>query len=662
MQMKNTANETRICLVNMPFCYLESPSLALAQLRSALQEDPNLAGRVQVDICHAQHDFAREFGLDLYRYLTDSGDLLAGEWLFSNVVYSRDNTEKSEYLREYCPDRAEQMLEASERLEPFLDGLIERYHLASAAVVGLTSLYQQTVASLALARRLRSVAPQQVIVMGGGNCEGAMGKALIRNFAFLDYVFSGSGLINFPQMLERLLAGDREACDKLDGVFSRNNACAITWDVAAKASRAPAGAVTQVAVLPQETQSQVALHGKERPVGQVVNIDYVDFLDSFDAMVRPFSPGVEPRLPLETSRGCWWGEKSHCTFCGSCGWDISYRQMAAQDAVVYINDTVRRHADRTAFFECVDQLIPKDYPDEVMPHLQLPSAGGLFYEIRTTLSEDHMRKLRDCGIRAVQPGVEALSSSLLKHMAKGVSAAHNIEHLKRCAKLGITPMWALLIGLPGEDASYYAQYRRLLPNLVHLPPPMAVSPVSFHRNSPYTWYPEKFGLKLRPASVYRHIHTLPEAELTELAYFFEDAVPDPEYSRSARKYGPDLQRIVDMWRHVWVGHRGPLPQLHFETRAGQTGIVDTRSGIARFHTLSVHELSLLDAFREPELVARVEKGAVVPEGELLACLSNLVKKQLLFVEGGRGVSLVLQEPSEVPAFVKLLRAGEVVLH
>jgi ribosomal peptide maturation radical SAM protein 1 len=652
----------RISLINMPFCYLESPSLALAQLRAVLQEDPNLAGRVQIDICHAQHDFAREFGLDLYRYLTDSGDLLAGEWLFSNALYLRGDIAGSEYLRQYCPDRAEQMIEANSRLNGFLDALIERYALASADIVGLTSLYQQTVPSLALARRLRSIAPRQTIVMGGGNCEGAMGKALIRNFGFLDYVFSGSGLINFPQLVGCLLAGDRDGCNRLDGVFSHDNACAMTWDVAAKASRIPAGAVTQVALAADSTAPQVSLHGQERPVGQVVNIDYLDFLDSFDELVRPLSPGVKPRLPLETSRGCWWGEKSHCTFCGSCGWDISYRQMAAQDAVAYINDTVRRHEDRTDFFECVDQLIPKDYPDEVMPHLELPRKGGLFYEIRTTLSEEHMRKLRDCGIRAVQPGVEALSSALLKHMAKGVSAAHNIEHLKRCAKLGITPMWALLIGLPGEDDSYYPQYRRLLPNLVHLPPPMAVSPVSFHRNSPYTWYQEKFGLKLRPASVYRHIYPLPEAELAELAYFFEDTVSDPHYRKCAEKYGPDLQRMVDMWRHVWVGQRGPLPQLHFERRDGQTGIVDTRSGIARFHSLNHHELSLLDAFREPELVARVQKGAVVPEGELLAHLSHLVKKQLLFVEGGRGVSLVLQEPTEVPAFVNLLRSGEVVLH
>jgi ribosomal peptide maturation radical SAM protein 1 len=653
----------RVSLINMPFCYLESPSLALAQLRTALLEDARLDQRICVDIRHAQHDFAHSFGLDFYRYLTDSGDTLAGEWLFSNALYPRSNEESAEYLGKYCADRSDQMLEAAGRLDSFLDRLIDRYDLASAQVVGLTSLYQQTVASLALANRLRKVAPKQIIVVGGGNCEGAMGKALIRNFEFLDYVFSGSGLINFPQVVSHLLEGNRAACDSIDGVFSRFNSCSITWDVAAKASRIPSGAVTRQLPIAIDTgRPQVGLHGKERPVGDVVNIDFVDFLDSFDELILPLSPGIKPRLPLETSRGCWWGEKSHCTFCGSCGWDISYRQMEPKDAINYINDVVRRHEDRTAFFECVDQLIPKNFPDEVMPFLKLPSKGGLFYEIRTTLSEDHMRKLRDSGIRAVQPGVEALSSSLLKHMAKGVSAAHNIQHLKRCAKLGITPMWALLIGLPGEDDAYYAQYRRLLPNLVHLPPPMAVSPISFHRNSPYTWYQEKYGLKIKPSSVYRHIYMLDETELADLAYFFEDLTPEPHYRECASKYGPDLQLMVDVWRQVWVGHDGPLPQLHYERRDDTTGVLDSRGGASKFYVPSESELALLRAFQEPELVGRVQKANVVPEEDLLPCLSNLVKKQLLFVEGGRAVTLVLEEPTKVPAFVELLRRAEVVLH
>jgi hypothetical protein len=274
-----------------------------------------------------------------------------------------------------------------------------------------------------------------------------------------------------------------------------------------------------------------------------------------------------------------------------------------------------------------------------------------------------MRKLRDAGIRAVQPGVEALSSQLLKHMAKGVSAAHNVQHLKRCAALGITPMWALLIGLPGEDESYYAQYRRLLPNLVHLPPPMAVSPVSFHRNSPYTWYPEKFSLKTKPAQVYDFIYPgLAAEELKDLAYFFEDTTPDPPYRLRSEKHRPDLQRIVDTWRHVWVGHSGPLPQLHFATRDAKTGVIDARGGSPRFCSLSENELALLRAFNEPELVARIEKAGVVPEQDLLSTLQSLVKRQFLFIEGGRGVSLVLEEATEVPSFVQLLRSGEVVLH
>ena len=35
---------------------------------------------------------------------------------------------------------------------------------------------------------------------------------------------------------------------------------------------------------------------------------------------------VRPQIPLETSRGCWWGMKHHCIFCG-----LNGKQMAFQD-------------------------------------------------------------------------------------------------------------------------------------------------------------------------------------------------------------------------------------------------------------------------------------------------------------------------------------------
>ena len=37
---------------------------------------------------------------------------------------------------------------------------------------------------------------------------------------------------------------------------------------------------------------------------------------------------MSPTLLIETSRGCWWGERNHCTFCGLNGSSMSFDEMA----------------------------------------------------------------------------------------------------------------------------------------------------------------------------------------------------------------------------------------------------------------------------------------------------------------------------------------------
>lgn len=650
----------RIALVNMPFCYLESPSLGLAQIKSVLLEEPGLTGRIEVGTHYLQHDFARKFGIDVYQQIADSESALLGEWLFSDILFPGRLGTSDEYVNRYFPALKHEIMFLKSNIEGFLDDAITQHELERANVVGLTSLYQQTAPSLALAKRLRCYPGERTIVMGGGNCEGTMGKALIRNFDFLDFVCSGSGLVSFPQFISHILAGDDDACHSISGLFSGKNECPVTWDTQASASVIPLGAL-----LKRDRVSSavpvVGLHGVERDINDVVEVDYSEFLDSFERKIRPIASGMHPRLVIETSRGCWWGEKSHCTFCGSCGWDISYKSISPARAIEYINSTVARHQHRASYFECVDQLIPKNFPEEVMPHLRLGEKNGLFYEVRTTMSEEDMQRLAVAGVRAIQPGVEALSSPLLKLMAKGVSASHNLAHLKRCVKHGLTPMWALLVGLPDEPEDYYAIYRRMIPLLVHLPPPMAVSPVGFHRNSPYTWYPEKYNLNLKPASVYQFIYDLPEKEIRDLAYFFEDATLDPAYRRNAKKYLESLAMMVKIWRRAWVGSENALPQLCFVEKEGSNFVYDTRTGREVWHALDAVHLDILQRMGEPCALIVLNESPFDAEQRDRA-VATLIEKGLLFVEESRGVSLVLKEEGKVPPFVKMLREGKVVLH
>lgn len=39
---------------------------------------------------------------------------------------------------------------------------------------------------------------------------------------------------------------------------------------------------------------------------------------------------IEPQIPVETSRGCWWGEKHHCTFCGLNGLSMTSRNRSPE--------------------------------------------------------------------------------------------------------------------------------------------------------------------------------------------------------------------------------------------------------------------------------------------------------------------------------------------
>ncbi|WP_339523463.1 hypothetical protein [Pseudomonas sp. EL_65y_Pfl2_R96] len=159
----------------------------------------------------------------------------------------------------------------------------------------MTSLYQQTVPSLALAEKLRQYPGKRVILMGGGNCEGKMGKALIRNFNCLDFACSGSGLINFPLFIRYLLNQQMERCHVILGFFSRFNKCDIDWDTNAIASETPTNAVIKQDYIFGDGFPTIALHGPERSIDHVVTINYHDFLDSFERIIQPLQPNFSPR-------------------------------------------------------------------------------------------------------------------------------------------------------------------------------------------------------------------------------------------------------------------------------------------------------------------------------------------------------------------------------
>jgi hypothetical protein len=151
-----------------------------------------------------------------------------------------------------------------------------------------------------------------------------------------------------------------------------------------------------------------------------------------------------------------------------------------------------------------------------------------------------MRILKDARIDVIQPGVEAVSTSLLTRMNKGIKGFQNIAMMRYARACGITINWSLLYAFPGDHIEDYQETLRVLPLLYHLSPPLGMDRLDFERFSPYCLEPAKYNLRnMRPLKGYYDL--LPEhIDPATIAYNFTC-----EYDCSAFDYPDIMQSLKD---------------------------------------------------------------------------------------------------------------------
>lgn len=620
----------KISLINMPFSNLRLPSIALTQLRSVVERE--FGERVRVRVLYLNQEFANYLGLDLYEGITgalEANNSGLGDWFFRQGAFPEqpDNTEA--YFRRYFSTsdpaveaRKQAVLAKRSGLERFFQRVIAKHQLDGEDLVGLTSMFAQNTACFAMARMIKARSAKTVTVMGGANCEAPMGEELARNVPAVDFVFSGPALVSFPEFVGYRLAGDFDACHRIQGVFSRANADS------------------------EEMKGHKAI-GRELPIDVPVPLDYESFLGD---LKRSFPSGaIKPFLTFETSRGCWWGERAHCTFCGLNGGTMMYRSMPSAQALELLEDLFRRYSDRCSRFESVDNIMPREYLKEVFPNLATPPGVSLFYEVKADLKEREMEVLGRAGVTEIQPGIEALATSTLKLMHKGTTSFQNVVFLKNCVRFGIRPAWNLLIGFPGEGEEVYRKYVADMPSLVHLPPPAGAFPVRFDRYSPYFTRAGEYGLNLEPYDFYSAIYPFPPEALKNVAYYFEDRNYRAAYLNQMVTWQGKLTAGVEAWGRRWKGTDGGLPADLYLERRGDGGVVhDTRTGEAVGHEMDELAVRILDLLRgNAWKVAEIARQAGTDEATAASEVSRLRGLGLLFEENDRFCSLVLDEPRGV---------------
>jgi ribosomal peptide maturation radical SAM protein 1 len=574
----------KIALVSMPFAAADIPSIALAQLKAAVTRQ--LGDRVSCDVFYLNLDFVNYLGLPLYQMISQSVEANTaglGDWFFSGDAFPELPDQSELYLSRHFAEQRTQLASMKQQLlarrrtvGQFLRGLIDRYRLADYQLVGFTSMFSQNVASCAVAKRLKEKRPQTLIVMGGANCEAPMGAVIAKHVQQVDFVFSGPALNSFPQLVEHVLAGEMERCHRIPGVLSRR-----------KLAMTPAGQCREI--------------GEELSIDEKLPIDYEDYFTAFGSKLR--GAQLKPRLPFETSRGCWWGERSHCTFCGLNGTTMKYRAMAPDLAVEYLQKLFDRYGSRVAEFESVDNILPREYLTDVLPRLKPPSNTSLFYEIKADLKEHEMAVLEKAGVTRIQPGIEALSTLTLRLMKKGTTVFQNLQFLMHCNHFRITPNWNLLVGFPGEPESVYERYCKDIPLLTHLYPPGGVYPVRFDRFSPYHKLAAEYRLKLRPCEFYAMIYPFPSEDLEDLAYFFRDEEFNAPYIVNTSRWLGRLRERVAQWWALW--ERGPKPELVLEESGGDAIVRDSRSGSRVEHRIGPSARRVLHALRQQHKIPRL---------------------------------------------------------
>jgi ribosomal peptide maturation radical SAM protein 1 len=609
----------RVALVNMPFALEYMPSVQCGLLKAELAR----AGHT-VDVHYFNLEAAAELGPQLCRQLLSLGteESQIGEWLFSVAAFGYRPDEAAyraacQSLDDDCQSLGLSFAELCRLRNETLPALVERWATAIDwsvyTVVGFSSTFQQQVAALALARRIKERYPRVSIIFGGTNVDGEMGPEYVRAIPWIDYAVVGEGDEVLPALVARLAQGLSGA--GLPGVVGR---CA-----GAVVDCSPAPAVRVLDALPEP-----------------------DYDDYFVAM-RRLGPervlgAASPFLPFESSRGCWWGQRHHCTFCGFFGSTIAYRSKSPERVLAGLQHLADRY--QVLDFNATDAILDMRYIDGLCRPLSEDRRDyRLFYEVKANLTRSQLKAMRSAGFRMIQPGIESLSTHVLGLMRKGTTKLLNIRLLKWAHYYGLEVGWNVLMGFPGETPADYALQERLIPLLWHLPPPHGVGPVRLDRFSPYFEDPSFPVQNIEPVPGYHFIYPPVGIDLRKIAYFFrcdmQGVVPVSERE-------PLIAAARD-WQERW--ERSPQPSLLYQRGPSWLQILDWRDP-AKPRTLALHaeEADAYEFCGDTDHSAagvaehlRSSYGVEAEGAEVTAMLRRMCELEVMVEENGRFLSLAL---------------------
>jgi ribosomal peptide maturation radical SAM protein 1 len=602
-----------VALISMPWPLFDRPSIQLGVLKAFLRQQ---IPEVDVRAHHLYLQVAEAIGYNLYKELANRS--WAAECVYGGLLFPE---RRDRMARLYYRKAAKgSLLKQSDyqvvlsRVQAVTDFFIRDADLDACGLIGFSACYSQLTSSLYLMRQIKSAFPKIPVVVGGSLLAGETGPDIFCWFPEIDYLVQGEGEQPMVHLVNHIRAkGRSDDVPDIPGLLTR----------------------------------QKPIESKMESPWQIIDMDSVpapDFDDYFAQLkAMPLEKRFFPILPAEMSRGCWWcsSKTGGCKFCNLNRQWTGYRAKSPAKVRAEVDYLTNRHQVlRLAF---MDNLLPVHGARNGFSELAgLKKDLDMFGEIRATTSRRRLEEMKSAGFREVQIGIEALSTSLLEKMNKGVSAIDNLEIMRNCEELGLIGRGNLIIRFPGSVEADAAETLRVLGFAMPFRP---LSVVNFWLGlgSPVWRKYQDFGLKARfnhpnygiifPSEIYSQVR-----------------FPIQAYRGGVmvqRKTWSGVETKVDEWRRqYWELRSSPTssPILNYAD-GGNFLIIRQRRSLAeplnhRLTGVSREVYLFCRKCRKFEHIQTQFPGLVADR--LLPFLRMMVDKKLMFEEDGRYLSLAIR--------------------
>jgi ribosomal peptide maturation radical SAM protein 1 len=608
--------KNRIALISPPWPVFNRPSIQLGTLKAYVKKQiPEL----EIVAYHFYLQLAESIGYDIYKVLSERTWI--AESVYAALLYPENFVRIEKFFHKQSRGKSEIGNLTFDRLVQKVEHISKRFisenYWSGFGLVGFSVCLCQLTSSLYFMRQIKVMCPEMVIVAGGSLIAASSAKAMLQAFPRIDAIIVGEG--------EKPLAGLLEHLRKTNSLTNLP--------------------IIDGVVIRQSDQGSVCF-SQTPSLSEIPPPDYQEYFD----MLKKFAPEKRffPVLPAEISRGCWWRSKSGpkgekgCTFCNlNLQWN-GYRTKKTQQVVSEIDAMTSRYGLLSVSF--MDNVIP---PKQTVPIFNALSSlkkdFHLFCELRASVGENELRILRQAGVEEVQVGIEALSTSLLKKMNKGVTAIQNIEIMKHCEGLSIKDISNLLICFPGSDKQDVAQTLEAI-SFLHPFRPLKIVFFWLGLESPVYRNYKNFGLR----AVFNHPNyrmLFPPKIADNIEFLIQDYTGDKV--RQKKLWRPVID-AVSAWKKAYEKlHEKPSAGPILSYRDGREFMIIRErriNGEPQNHRLTGSSRTIyLFCNHTRSIDDIIEKFPSLDKEKLLAFLKMMTQKKLMFQENGEFLSLAVPE-------------------